>query len=263
MGISAQVIAGRVTNAAAVVTSVTPNSGDSLQVASFATTSAAYLENLWASQATAGVVRVKSPQMHDQAQGLRLQSGDTQPRLLMPDGARQPLYTGEILDLAMTGGAAEVDVAAMLLTYDDRPGIAANLAAWSEVQGRVQQLAGVEVDGTTSATAGDWNAGRAINADFNNLKAGVNYAVLGYTVSAKCAVVALQGPATGNVRLGGPGSIEAENTRSYFVDVAEASGKPFIPIINGSDAGATLLYLCDPATAAAVHVSLLVAQLSS
>lgn len=263
MGIAAQVITGRVTNPSTTFTALTPNLGDSFSVLNFSGTAGAYLENAWASEASAGVLRIKSPRMHDQAQGLRMQVGDTIPRLLMPSGARQAMYPSDALTVEMTGGAAETDLGALLLTYDDLPGISANLAAWSEVQGKIKNLVGVEVDATTSATAGQWSGGRALNADFNTLKAQANYAVLGYQTATKCGVVALSGPATGNLKIGGPGPLDCIETRQYFVDMADMSGKPFIPIINGSDSGATQVYVADPATSAAVHVSLIIAELSA
>lgn len=262
MGLAAQVVVGRVTNPSTTVTALTANSGDSFTVANFTPNTPAYLENAWASSATAGVLRIRSPRMHDNAQGLRLQVGDATPRLLLPTGGSQPLYPSDVLTVEMTGGSAETDLAALLLTYDDMPGISANLAQWAEIAPRVRSLAAVDVNPTTSSTAGQWSSGTAINTTFATLKAQVNYAILGYTTSANVGVVAVAGSATGNLRVGGPGAKDGIETREFFADVSRDSGRAYVPVINGSDAGAVLLYVADPATSTSVHVSLTVAELS-
>lgn len=262
MGLAAQVVVGRVTNPSTTVTALTANSGDSFSVANFTPGSAAYLENVWASAATAGVLRVRSPRMHDNAQGIRVQTGDSTPRLLLPTGGSQPLYPSDALTVEMTGGSAETDLAALLLTYDDMPGIAASLAQWAEIAPRVRSLAAVDVNPTTSSTAGQWSSGRAINADFATLKSQTSYAILGYTTSANIGVVAVAGSATGNLRVGGPGPKDGVECREFYADVSRLSGRPYIPVINGSDAGAVLLYVADPATSTSVHVSLTVAELA-
>lgn len=263
MGIACQVIAGRVTNPSTTVSALTANSNDSFTVANFATTSSAYLDQMWAHEATAGVMRVRSPRLHDQAQGIRQQVGDTVPRLLLPDATDQALYPGDTLTVELSGGASETDVGCLLVHYTDMPGADARLAMWSEISGRVRRIAGVEVDTTTSATAGQWSGGTAINTTYDNLQANADYALLGYTVNTACAAVAISGQDTGNLRVGGPGQKDALETRDFFIRMANATGRPYIPIINSNNRGGTLLYVCDAATSTSINVSLTLAELSS
>lgn len=263
VGIACQVITGRATNPSTTFTALTANSNDSFTIANFPTTAPAYLDNMWAAEATVGVLRVRSPRLHDQSQGIRMQVGATTPRLLLPDATEQALYPGDALTVEITGGAAETDLGALLVYYTDLPGAAARLAQWSEIANRIKNLAGVEVDVTTSATAGQWSSGTAINATFDNLQANADYALLGYTVGTSCGAVAVSGPDTANYRVGGPGNTDQVQTRQFFVDMANASGRPYIPIVNSNNRGGTLLYVADPATSTAIHVSLTLAELSS
>lgn len=261
MGVACQVISGRVTNPGAVLTALTVGTGDSFTVANFNLASTAYLDEVWAKEATKGVLRIRSPRLHDAAQALRLNVGDTIARNLLPLQAGQPLYPGDLLTVELSGGAAETDMASLLLYYQDLPGIQAQLAHWEEVAPRIVNIAGIEVDPVTSATAGDWGAGRAINADFDVFKADARYALLGYDVDTSVCTFAISGPDTGNLKMGGPGPVDHIQTRNYFVDQALATGRPYIPVIAGNNRGATLAFVADPATAVTVKCTMLFAEL--
>lgn len=263
MGLAAEVIAGRVTNPGATVTALTANTGSSFTVRSFPPTAKTVLDQMWSHSATAGVFRIRSPRFHDNAQGIRVQVGDTVPRLLLPSSLGQPLYSSDPLTVEASGGGAETDAFYFINYYSDLPGVSARLAMWSEIQPRIVEVAGVEVDTTTSATAGDWSAGTAINASFDTFKADSDYAVLGYTTNVAVGAIAISGADTGNLKIGGPGPLDAIETNSFFVDMANETGRPYIPVINSNNRGSTLLFVSDPAVSASVHVSLLLARLSS
>jgi hypothetical protein len=262
MGTAVQLIAGRVTNPGATVTALTVNSGDSFTVQNFPNSAQAYLDQMWSHSATPGIFRIRSPRMHDSSQGIRQQVGATTPELLLPTGANQQLYPSDSLTVEGSGGGAETDNFYYQVYYTDLPGIAARLATWQEVQPRIVDIAGVEVDLTTSATAGQWSAGAAINASFDTFKANTDYAVLGYTVATVCGSIAIAGPDTGNFRLGGPGALDHVQTRDFFIRMARNTGRPYIPIINSNNKGTTLAYVSDPATATGVNVTFTLAQLS-
>lgn len=261
MGNACEVIGVRATNPGATLTAVTVNTGQSLTVRNFPTTAPAYLDQMWAHEASAGVLRVRSPRLHDQVQGIRVQVGATTPDLLLPTSGDQTLYPSDVLTVELSGGGAETDTGYLLTYYTDLPGIAARLAQWGEVQPRIKNLVGVEVDDTTSATAGDWSAGTAINATFDNLKANTDYAILGYTVGTVCGAVAITGTDTGNLKIGGPGALDHIQTRRFFVDMSQHTGRPYIPIINSNNKGGTLVSTSDAAASTSVHVSLLMAEL--
>lgn len=262
MGLAAQIIAGRVTNPGTTITALTVNSGDSFSVQNFPPSAECLLDQMWAREATPGVFRIRSPRMHDASQGIRQQVGDTAPRLLLPDAASQRLYPSDALTVELSGGAAETDNAFYLNYYTDLPGVAARLASWAEIQPRILDIAGLEIDTTTSATAGQWSAGTALNASFDVFKANTDYAVLGYTVATACGAVGFSGVDTGNVRIGGPGGLDHIQTREIFVKWAHDTGRPYIPIINSNNKAVTNLFVCDPATSTAINVTLTLAQLS-
>jgi hypothetical protein len=258
---AAETIVGHVANPSSTVTALTAAAGGSFAVRNFANTASAYLDQVWAHEATAGIIRIRSPRLHDQVQGIRLQVGDTNPRLLLPDNVSQLLFPSDNLTVEMTGGGSETDLGAFNVYYTDLPGIAARLANWSEIQPRIKNIVGVEVDCTTSSTAGEWSGGTALNATFDNLQANADYAVLGYNVGTACGAVAISGADTGNLKIGGPGALDGIQTREFFINQAVKTGRPYIPVINSNNRGATLAYVADPATSASVHVSFVLAEL--
>src|SRR5947209_6961709 len=116
MGKALQVLSGRVTNPGATLTALTPDTGDSYTVRSFPFgTATAEILDAWVLGATAGVLRVRSPRLHDQAQGIRLRAQAAAPAPLMPFEANQLLYPQDPLTVELSGGGAEVDLASLLV----------------------------------------------------------------------------------------------------------------------------------------------------
>lgn len=262
MGLAMQVLTGRVTNPGAALTAVTMDTGDSNTVRSYPFgASPAYIDNLWAFGATAGTIRIRSPRLHDVSQGIRLRYAASNPTVLLPDYARQLLYPQDVLILEQSGGGAETDMFTALTIYEDLPGVQAQLATWDQISPRVKNIAGVECNLTTSATAGQYGGAQALNANFDVLKRNEQYAILGYTVDTACCTIGLQGPDLGNLRVGGPGSIRHELTAGWFCDLSVREGKPMIPIINSANVANTVVDIATPATAAAVNVTFVVAEL--
>lgn len=256
-----QTVAGHATTSLTVITPFTPNSGDSFNVANFAASAAAHLSDMWGDVIDTTYIRLRSPRMHDQAQGIRMRLPAASPAPVNM-GVPQPLFPGDSLLFEVgTTAAAALAVGAFTIEYDDLPGGNPRLAAWADIQSRIVNIAGVEVDITAAAVAGDWSAGRAINADFDNLKANVDYAILGFTVPLETAVVAVAGPDTSNYKIGAPGTGRADKDSYAFVELAGRIGGPAIPIINANNKGATLCYAA-PTSAAAVDVTFMLAELA-
>lgn len=257
-----EVITGRALNPGAGGAVVTPNTGDTVQIKSTSDNPGPSLRGVWAQGATAGFVRVRSPRMHDPVQGLRFQSPAALTRNLLPDAAYTPMYSQDTLILEIAGGAAETDVAALLMYYPDLAGSVQRLATWDQIKPNISEMATVEVVVTAPATAGDWSPGTAINVTFDLLKGNEDYAILGYQCLAQVAAVGLKGPDTANLRVGGPGPSESIETRDWFISLSQNSGVPAIPVINQANRGATLLHVAN-ATAAGTTVDLIVARLRS
>lgn len=256
-----QLIAGTVNAGGAGENSVVAAPGDSFTVAAGVQEGNIFLAQMWLNGADTDYGKVYSPRMHDNTQGIRIQAGTTKNRELMPWGLDQPLYPADTPSTVVhTTAAAE---AGMLLMYEylDLPGGSQRLAMWEEIRPRIDQISGTEVDVTASGTAGDWGAGVALNADFDNFKANRDYALLGYTVNAACMGIGIVGPDTSNYRVGGPGEAGNLYIHDQFVRMSDRTGRPCIPIINANNRGSTLVQAIDTAASTAVHVSLTLALL--
>jgi hypothetical protein len=262
MGTAFYLTTGRVTNPGAVLTAVTPNTGDVLQIPSFDRSTGGWLENAWAHEATPGVLRIRSPKLHDNVQGLRLIVPEATAKPLLPDEAEQPLVTLDTLTVELSGGAAETDVACLQLYIPNMDGASQNVALWEQVNPRIRNLLTNEVDCTAPAVIGNWSAGNALNATFDQLHADGMYAVLGYEVSAACAAIAIAGPDTSQLKCGGPGTLDSRVTRDWFVRQSLQSGRPHIPIIKAPNKGATLVYTLSASAPAAINVGLILAELN-
>lgn len=262
MGAALEIIGGQVTSAAATIETLIAAVGDSFTLRAFNDADGAQLVNFWAQEATPGFVRVRSPRLHDNVQGIRLQNPSTHPRALMSKYAQQLVYSTDSLIWELQGGAAEVDVINYLVYYNNLGGAQGVYMAWSDVAPRIESYMGTEVDVVSSATAGTWGPGTAINATSDNFKANRSYALLGYEVSAEVCAVAIKGTDTGNYRVGGPGATESIETRGWFVQLSNDIGKPCIPVIQSNNRGSTLLDVFTNGTSTAVKVALFFALLT-
>src|SRR5438105_3989887 len=121
MGAVLEVISGRVTNPGATLTAWTPNTGDGLAVRNFDSPGQALLLDYWGLGATAGVLRIRSPRLHDNVQGIRSQVLAATPQPLLPDIANQPIVAQDTLIVEQSGGGAETDLGSILNYYTDLP----------------------------------------------------------------------------------------------------------------------------------------------
>lgn len=263
MGTALEVVTGRVLNPGTTLTTVTANTGDSMAVKSAPFEAGIFLEGVWAEGATTGDLSIRSPRLHDNTRGIQLTSPGNNVRNLFGDEVVQRLFPQDALTVQLSGGAAETDVIALLIYYRDLPGVAARLAMWDQIAPRIVNILTVQSTVAGPTTAGDWSAGEAIDVDSDLLKANVDYAVLGYTVDTQVCAVAIRGPETGNLRVGGPGPVEAIETRDWFVSLSKAKGTPHIPIFNAANKSSTLIFVADAVAGATPEVNLVLAELSS
>lgn len=261
MGLAMEVVTGRVTNPGAALTPLTANSGNSFTVRDFAEGQVAYLEGLWAQGATAGAVQIHSPRMHDDVRGIRFNTTAAIVRNLFGDSDEQFLFPNDPLRFELSGGGAEVDSAAMLLYYQNLPGIDARLSTWDQIKPRIVNHLTVVVATAGPATSGDWSAGTVITTTSDLLKADTDYAVLGYTSDAECLAVGLSSSDTGNLRVGGPGCVEAIETRDWFVSLSKDHGTPHIPVFNSNNRGSTNSFVARITAAGTVNIAWHLAQL--
>lgn len=261
MGRAFEVLTGRVTNPGAALTALTANSGNSFTVRDYPDGQRAYLEGMWTQQATAGAFRVHSPRMHDDVRGIQFTSANANVRNLFGDWDEQFLFPNDPLTVEQSGGGAEVDSGALLVYYENLPGIDARLMTWDQVKPNIVNHVTQVVATVGPATSGDWSAGTVITTTSNLLKADTDYAVLGYTVDAEVLAVGLSSSDTGNLRVGGPGPIEPIETRDWFVSLSQMHGTPHIPVFNSNNRGSTNSFVARITAAGTVNVAWHLAQL--
>lgn len=257
-----ETIAGLAVNPGATFTGLTYTAGQSGTVRNTSLDTRVCLEDMWAKGASAGVFRIRSPRLHDNVQGIRFQNPVTYNHLLMGWWPEEQLVPQDQLVAEITGGSTETDMGAYTIAYDSLPGSDGNFATWDQIKGRVEHIATIEVATTASATAGNWSTGTALNATFDLTWANSWYAILGYICSANVTAIAIQGPDLGNLKVGGPGNLDAWDTRNYFVQRDTKGSVPAIPVINSANKAGTFIFAADTAASTAVNVDLVVALLS-
>lgn len=243
MGKLLQVISGFVTAPSTTQTALTMGAGDSLQVKGNKDNSPVKLIAAWADNQTAGYLRIRSTRMHDAAQGIRLYSVASDVENLIPAGSMQRLFQGDVLIADLSGSATggDIETASAMLYYDDLTGSDAHLITYDELQKRGLNVVGVE-NTLALGTAGGYSGSEAINAEYDLLKAGTEYALCGYLTNTECATLGWTGPDLANARVGGPGNeTEKEMTANWFASLARIWNLPLIPVINGSNKGNTTI----------------------
>lgn len=261
MGQAIDTIMGIATNPSTTPTALTMASGDSLTVRSFAQPDTAKLEQMLRRGATAGLFRVRSPLLIDNVTGLALRTSETPSQLLLPREVGQPLQSGDTLIAELTGGSSEVDLGALVVYYSNLPGAAPRLYMWSDISALIKNIKGMEVDVTSSGTAGVWGD-TVFTTTENLLPADTDFAVLGYTLDTALAVVAVKGTDTSNLRIGGPGAVASGLTSHFFVDQSNYHGTPHIPVFNSNNRSGMFVSVADSGTSTASKVTLVLAELS-
>lgn len=256
-----QMLSGFFTAAGAGTGVATPMQGDAFTVPSIAPNTTARLANMWANGGSTDFIRIRSPRMHDANQGIRSQVTGSVNFPLLPWSSDSPLWALDtpIVEIDETGAAT--GAIAVLYDYDDLPGVQPRLATWEEIDPRIQNISGVQVNLGAIAGIGQYSPGNAINSTFDNFEAGYDYAVLGYTTPAARLAIALAGPDTGYLKVGGPGPADSRTTCEWFQRMARLTGRACIPIIAANNKGATNVFQTDNAASAAVNITLVLAQL--
>ncbi len=131
MGRILDTVTGFVTAPGAVFTPWTLATGDSLAVRAATPNTNIWLIGAWAWNQVAGVMRVRSPRMHDNVQGIRMRTPVNLVNNRIPvrliGGAAQKLFTQDTLIVEQTGSAVagQSETGSLLIWYDDVPGVSA------------------------------------------------------------------------------------------------------------------------------------------
>lgn len=263
MPLAMEVISGYATNPSTTFTQLTMAGTDSASVRNFPNGSAAYIFDQWSAGTTGGYIRTVSPRLHDNVAGITKRRTAATTRGLWSHYDREMLYPQDTLGLYITGGSSETDVMSTLIYYDDLPGSAARLSTWNEIAPRALHLSGVQVTITSGGTAGVYSGAVAINSVQDQFKANTDYAILGYEVQTAVATIGIKSADFANLRVGGPGTTEAIETRSWFVSLSERIGKAAIPVFNAANRYNTIVDCIDTTTATTFNVTFQCLELST
>ena len=246
-GMAMEVVSGFVTGVGATLTAVTANTGNSLQVRAATFDKKVQLLAAWAFNDTAaGVLRIRSPRLHDFVQGIRLRvvNNNTDDILcgLADASFPQKLYPQDVLTVELSGSAANIDTGHLLIQYDDLPGVSGRFIDSTLLMSAGVNRIGQEVSVTTSAASGQYTGQVAINATNDNFKANSDYALLGVTCDTRVGTIRIQGVDTGNLGLGIPGEVTMRHVyANYFQRLSDVYKKPLIPVFNSANKSAILV----------------------
>lgn len=240
--------------------------GSTFQVRASNPNSSIYVHSLWSQSSATGYTRLRSSRMHDDVIGFEVAHLTNNVSPLALGCVNQEVYAQDTLTVEdywqVAPGAVQQSVAYQVY-YDDLAGIAANYWTWAQVQTAAaaatpqNQVYGVVVRPSSSATAGQFGTGVALNSYQDTFRANSWYALIGYITNTRFTAFTILGTDLGNLYVGGPGSVDPLITRRYFADMEYYTGKPSIPVINSQNKGATYVYISDNATSTQEDLSLL------
>ena len=259
-----EVIAGQATAPGSTFTGLTMNAGNSLTVRNAALNADVRLLQMWAKHQAAGVFRIRSPKLHDNVQGIRIRNPASLAIQMLPYDTFQKLVPQDTLIAEITGSAVggQIEEGAALIYYSDLPGQAARLTTVDDIQKRGVNIFTVESTLTPGATGG-YSGAQAINANFDLFKANTDYALLGYRVDVRCAVVRWTGIDTGNLGVGGPGEPNISDiTENWFTWLARWQNLPLIPVFNSANKFGIITDLMQDQAAAAVVLTSIFVELA-
>jgi hypothetical protein len=264
MGAALEVISGYATAPGATFTALTMGAGNTLTVRNASLTANIRLLQMWAKHQSVGVFRIRSPKLHDNVQGIRVRNPASLAIQMAPWDTYQKLVAQDNLIAEITGSATagQFEYGAALVYYSDLPGQAARLTTVADVQSRGQNIFTVESTITPSA-AGGYTGAQAINANFDLSKANTDYALLGYRVDTRCAVVRWTGIDTGNLGVGGPGEPQISDiTENWFSWLARWQNLPLIPVFNSANKFGIITDIAQDQAAATVVLTSFFVELS-
>lgn len=261
MGIAIDTVGAYAAAPGAAFSAATVSPGDSFTVRSFSGQSSATLERLIYSGDVKGGVRVTSANLHDDVTGISFHTDGEPSVMLMPPEQGQRLVSGDTLSVDLEGSTVNDALGALSIVYNGPSWAAARLHQWGDISSLIKFIKPVQVAVTADATVGTW-VDTLITTTENQLKAGMDYAVLGYVVDAHIGLVGVKGSETSNLRICGPGIDRAEDTSDFFVQWANREGGPRIPVFNADNRNAFYVSVLDNAASTAVNVTLVLAMLS-
>jgi hypothetical protein len=255
-----ETVVGSASSPSSTYTALTMNTGDSLTIRNYSPPAQAFLMNVIRHDATAGVVRVYSPLLHDNVKGIHLAISESPSLWGYPVPGVQQLRPQDTLNVTVTGSASTLDLIGLTFYYTNLNNASqARLHNFSDFKGMIKNMVTVEVAVTNSGTAGAWTD-TVITTTDNLLHANTDYAVLGAYCDTAIGVIALKGIDTGNLRIGLAGGTVTYAQSRYFEKLSSLSGMPCIPVFNSANAPSTYVSTATLAASTATNVTLVMAE---
>jgi len=267
LGVGMELLTGFVTAPGATFTAWTAATGNSLQIRSASLNSRVWLIGAWAWNQVAGVLRVRSPRLHDNVQGIRMRVNVNNVEAMYPAtsdaGFKQFLIPQDVLTVEQTGSGVggQIETGSLLVYYEDLPGVSGRF-----IDNDMLTKAGVNIIGQelsiTTGTAGGYSGQVAINVTNDNFKANTDYALLGGMVDTRCGSIRVQGVDTGNLGVGFPGEpTDRHVTSNWFQRLSNNLKRPMIPVFNSANKTAILVDASAQQVAVTTVVTLFLVEL--
>ena len=249
MGRGLELVTSFVTAPGATLTAAAACAGNSLTVRSADVKSKVLLLETWAFNQVAGTLRIRSPRLHDNVNGIRTRIPATSvlPKYpgVIQGGFGQFLIPQDTLIVEQSGSGVggQIESNSMLIYYDSLPGVAARLIDYPTLMRAGINVCTVEAS-ITGLITGQYGTALALNAAANsqNLKANTDYALVGGLVDTRCTAVQILGVDFGNLGVGFPGEPSIEDVLSgFFINMSLSMQLPLIPVFNSANAGSTTI----------------------
>jgi hypothetical protein len=264
MGNAIDTVSGYAIAPSSTFTAWTMNTGDSLTVRNANPAKRTLLLDFWGFNNAAGTLRIRSPKLHDNVQGIRAGVEAAYVGHDLPFMVAQVLYPQDTLIAEQTGSgtAGQYEEGTLMIYYEDLPGVAGRFIDPATLLKGMVNVVNVEV-ALTPGAVGNYTGQLALNSQFDLLQANTDYAVLGAIVSARATTVCLRGPDTGNLRVPVPCEpVERYWTNQFLLKMSDELGIPLIPVINSANKAGTFIDVFQNQTATAVTVQWVMAQLA-
>ncbi len=268
MGRGLDTVSGFVTAPGAAFTAWTMATGDSTAVRATTPGTNVWLIGAWAWNQVAGVLRVRSPRMHDNVNGIRMRNPVNIVNNKLPNlrggSSQQRLFSQDTMIIEQTGSgvAGQIETGSLLIWYDDIPGINARMTDAATVAHNQVNIFEQEV-AITSGIAGGYSGSVLVNSFTDTFKANTDYALVGGFVDTRVASVGIKGVDTGNLRVSFPGEpTQQDFTVDWFMRLSAATGIPMVPVINSQNRAAITVDVVAQQAAVAVEVTLVLIELA-
>lgn len=259
-----ELLAGIATAPSTTITALTMSDGLTNTVRNTPDDSLNMMLQAWADVQGVGTLQARSPKFHDNVRGISLATSIAEVMPLLAMGHGQKVYAQDTMFLGLSGSATggDIETGCFLMYYSNLPGIEARLIDATELRDRSRSIMG-QSNTISTGTAGNFSGQEAINAEFDNWKANVDYALAGYVVDVDCAAVRWRGSDSGNLGVGGPGNAKDKRlTSRWFVELSEAFGLPMIPVFNAANKSSILVDAAQDENGADVTVTSLFYELA-